>query len=95
MRESDIVCKHKHTTYQPKDSEWFCPKCKSNNEFFYIEESISEGSCTLLHEEDYIICTACGKGVTGKSFASLLKKKNNLIKCPCCKGTGLVVKGTV
>jgi Zn finger protein HypA/HybF involved in hydrogenase expression len=95
MRESDIVCKYKHTTYQPKDSEWLCPKCGKGNEFFYIEESFSEGECILLHDEDYIVCTSCGKGITGKKFASLLEKKNNLIKCPCCKGTGLVVKGTI
>jgi predicted methyltransferase len=46
----------------------------------------------LLHEDDYIRCEKCGYTGYGKEVAEALKKKFNMILCPCCKGKGFVPK---
>ena len=84
------TCNAKHTLYQPNDDEWKCPKCGRGDESFWIDGSMGEGDCELLHNDDEIVCFECGYRTTGRKFASAIQKRKNLVKCPCCKGTGLV-----
>jgi len=88
-------CTAKHTKYQPTDDEWKCPQC-GWAEHFYIQEpaEFSSDDCGQLHVNDELGCDNCGYGISGKAFASRLQKQKNLVTCPCCKGTGLVKKGS-
>jgi hypothetical protein len=89
-----MECTLKHAKYEPKDEEWKCPNCgETDEDYFFIEESASDGECHLLHEKDLILCNRCGWSGTGKQFSSILIKKANSVQCPMCKGTGLVQKG--
>ena len=89
-----MTCQAKHTKYQPDDSEWNCPKCgsKLDEGMFILEEwdEDADEDCKLLHDNDTIRCHACENEWTGKSLAAAFVKKNNLVKCPHCKGTGMV-----
>ena len=90
-----MKCVAKHTRYQPTILEWTCPKCGGKvGDEFYIDEPAEgvEDGCELLHAEDVLVCTRCGGGWTGKRFAAMMEKQNNLMPCPHCKGTGLVKK---
>lgn len=93
------VCPHKHTKYQPTDEEWVCPKCgeglNSKSGGFVIWEGVTDmedSQCTSLHNDDYLKCQSCGYDCQGKDFAAYVVKKNSLIPCPCCNGTGFVKK---
>ena len=85
-------CTAKHTRYQPTEAEWLCPKCKANNESFWTEEPDGEASdtCDKLHEKDEIYCYKCNWAGSGKTFTKKLQDAQGLVKCECCKGTGLV-----
>lgn len=86
-------CTYKHTTYQPEDSEWACPKCgaKCEDGDFVVDTSPDEeGNCILLHDRDELRCFKCDHSISGKAWANRLQKKKNLVECPCCKGKGLV-----
>lgn len=84
-------CTLKHTKFQPNNEQWRCPKCGSTNDYFFIDDSEDlTGECDKLHESDYVVCTNCDMGWTGKAVARILATKLNLIQCACCKGTGFV-----
>jgi len=60
---------------------------------FVIETSEEGGDdCGLLHNGDELHCGHCGYTTTGKRFSEALKKKAELVTCPCCKGKGTVTK---
>lgn len=86
------VCSEKHTKYQPTEQEWKCPWCGVDHKSFYIEEPCSDANanCEKLHERDGLYCYDCRDGLSGKQFAAKLQKKNALVDCEHCKGTGLV-----
>lgn len=98
MSEEKVRCHGKHTAYNPPMEEWACPKCGctgegdgSDGEF--IINDIGEGAdweCERLHVDDTLGCSKCGWGDFGKKFVALLAKKKSMVKCPTCKGTGLV-----
>lgn len=97
-------CTAKHTVWQPKDSEWRCPKCgidargltpkgdDTNTMGFIIEESdpVAYEDCPQLHEKDRILCDNCGYHVTGIRLVKAYAKVQNLVTCAHCKGRGLV-----
>lgn len=87
-----MTCKHAHTKFQPTDAHWVCPECGSGHDKFYIDES-PNGDCEKLHVEDYIQCHHCHSSWTGDDLAKIMCKKNTMVKCPCCNGTGYVKKG--
>lgn len=94
-----MTCNARHTKYQPTDEEFRCPKCGAGpEEGFIIDDSPedADSDCGLLHEDDCIVCNNCktehhrDTDYSGKSYAALMVKKNNLVPCPHCKGKGLV-----
>ena len=90
-RDSKMAtCPEKHTKYQPARKEYVCPKCKHSGEDFYVDSEFFE--CSLVHDQDIVVCDNCQHGQSAKSFAAMAAKKRNLVKCPTCKGHGLVPK---
>jgi hypothetical protein len=89
------ICKGNHTKYQPGDY-WFCPKCGSDNKYFFIEESdpSADDECELMHRGEYIICKKCGLEGSGEKIAAMMAKKKKVIveKCPHCNGSGYISK---
>lgn len=84
-----------HTKYQPPFEEWACPKCGASVEGgFLIEETgicpDDDNACELLHSDDEVRCYTCGYTANGARVASLLLKKNSMVKCSCCNGSGYV-----
>lgn len=93
-------CAHKHTAYQPPEDEWRCPSCGAGIGTFHVDNDIAvsddESRCDdLLHENDEVICSGCRFGTNGKNFAGRLQRMHSLVKCECCRGTGLVAKDKV
>lgn len=89
-----MQCTAKHTKYDPILREWFCPKCGADEDSFVIDshaDGVSD-DCKKLHEDDLIFCSSCDYESTGKAVARALLKKNSLVPCTCCKGTGFVKK---
>jgi len=84
-----MACKFKHTKVQVPDKDYICPKCKST-EFFIIE--CENYDCEKLHNNDFIQCEDCGYEISGSRFASIYIKKQHLVKCSHCKGTGFVAE---
>ena len=90
-------CPAKHTTYQPKDEDWRCPRCgatsTSDRPFVveYYPDNVHE-DCDLLHTQDSCTCDNCGYEASGSRVAALLAKIDNVETCPCCKGRGVVPK---
>ena len=86
-------CSISHTSYQPTDEEWKCPKCGAGFGEFVIEEGgdgVSD-DCELLHTTDECRCYACGYTASGSTVAKRLKALNQpMVKCECCKGRGWV-----
>lgn len=94
---TNVTCHAKHTTYQPPDDKWRCPKCGNDTKAgadFYIEEGAEDANpnCELLHAKDYLICNACAWGGTGASVAKSLASQDHRETCPHCKGAGTVPK---
>jgi len=94
-----MICNAKHIKYQPTDEEFRCPKCGAGPEEGFVIENPDEtahDACGLLHEKDWIACNNCETEYhrdtfySGKQYAALMVKKNNLVPCPHCKGKGLV-----
>jgi hypothetical protein len=92
-------CMVKHTAYQPTEDKWLCPKCGAGgttpeSEGMVISSSADDatGDCVLLHPDDEVECMACGYAWSGRSLASALKKRDNVITCPTCSGKGTVQK---
>lgn len=90
-------CEHKHAKHQPTNAEWACPKCgapadipgKVAAQGWIVDEGVSD-DCELLHEEDGLVCYQCGHGCSGREFSRLAAKKASRVKCPTCKGSGMV-----
>lgn len=67
---------------------WKCPNCgvgcdpKESNSLGFIDEIEDTGYCN---------CYECGKGYTLNSLIKKLQKKANVMPCPHCKGTGVVL----
>lgn len=94
-----MKCYAKHSKYQPTIEEFKCPKCGTGpeNGDFYIDTDPTVGSnfeCEFMHDEDMIVCLKCNWESTGKKYSSMFIKAKNMVKCPCCKGTGLIEKGS-
>lgn len=90
-----MICRAKHTKYQPGESEWNCPKCGEGRpgEFvIYDSDDLADLDCELLHSGDVLKCETCGFDCSGRYLSGLLAKKANMIKCPCCRGSGFVKK---
>lgn len=87
-----MTCTAKHTKYQPTDEEWLCPKCGANSDHFIIEDPAEDADedCEELHVYDNVVCSSCGFGGSGRTVASRMSKKKNLVPCPCCKGSGFI-----
>ena len=91
---SEINCNGKHTSFQPAENQFKCPKCGAESGNFYIDES-GDGAheeCILLHIDDFCACTQCGYSASGAVVARALAKAGHvgMVKCSCCKGTGWV-----
>lgn len=86
-----MVCQVKHTTFQPTDDQWKCPKCGAGSrDFTILWPADDTEDCDMLHEEDVCVCDACGYEESGKIVAAAIKRKLGLVKCPHCKGTGYI-----
>jgi len=83
--------KAKHIINPIPDSEWKCPSC-GDTDNFYIEESADCGidDCEKAHEQDIVVCYACNGQWTLKTIINKWIKKNNMIQCPHCKGSGYI-----
>lgn len=84
-------CIGSHTKYQPRKGEWKCPKCGSDNWIIEEPSDLSGSDCELLHEDDELVCLDCSHGRSGKTFAAKLQKAANMVTCPHCNGSGLVI----
>lgn len=90
------TCNAKHTSPQIPDADWKCPKCGAKadafDKAFIVEESADDASddCVMLHDHDLLHCYNCDYQTTGKAFAARYAKQQDLVKCPCCKGKGVV-----
>jgi Zn finger protein HypA/HybF involved in hydrogenase expression len=80
-------CDYKHTKVQVPEKDYLCPKCGSTE--FFIYDCVNY-DCEALHEDDELLCESCGYATNGKRFASMYIKKQHLIKCPTCKGSGYI-----
>ena len=82
-----MVCTAKHTQYQPNET-WRCPKCgaKAEGDGFLLESS-ADG---VSDEYDECVCHICGYHAYGKTVANRLKKLDNMVICPTCKGKSVV-----
>lgn len=89
-----MICKAKHTILQPTEEQQACPDCGASNDRFYIQEGADNANeeCPNLHLKDFLYCQKCDKGLTGESFAKKLRLKLKLIRCPTCRGKGVVQK---
>lgn len=92
--------KDPHVTYEPTDKEFCCPRCGAECGTFFIDHDYTGGvslcgieDCEHLHKEDVLRCHSCGHSTTGAYFVRQLIKKNNLVKRPCCNGSGRVPRG--
>ena len=83
------TCTTKHATYQPTEEEFCCPKCQAPAGDFYVYESENE-ECDLVHDNDFLYCSKCRHEVSGKVLVKNLLLKKNKVKCPTCKGCGVV-----
>jgi predicted methyltransferase len=45
-----------------------------------------------LHEDDELECCRCGYTASGLEYIREYIKMKNLVKCPCCKGKGMITK---
>jgi hypothetical protein len=100
-----MSCARKHLSIEEeafwlKDETWHCPKCGSGADAVdkanvpimgFILESDSL-DCDAVHYDDIINCYVCEYTTTVKKFIKLLQAKANMVKCPCCKGLGMVRK---
>ena len=61
-------------------------------DYFAIDDTDPDCNpdCALLHNNDVLHCYNCDYETTGRVFVNKLKKKQGLIKCPHCKGKGVV-----
>lgn len=85
-------CQRKHTKVQIPDEDWKCPKCSKGVGYFCVDD-FGEDECSLLHNDDLLRCYECGHEVSAQTFVRNHVKKQELVKCPCCKGSGMVKKG--
>lgn len=83
------ACTRKHIADPISDEEWACPNCGAGPAEFAIWDPVEE-DCDKIHPDDYASCTACGKGWSMKTVISKWIKKNNMVVCPHCKGTGVI-----
>lgn len=97
-----MSCIYKHTVQISDDEEfWKCPKCGAGVEYtdeyggvqegFVISDSVNY-DCELLHEDDELECCRCGYTASGLEYIREYIKMKNLVKCPCCKGKGMITK---
>jgi len=97
-------CGFKHAVPQVPDKHWRCPSCGSKShckdpddpsretDGWIIDDPIC-CDCEELHEQDILNCYICDASMTGAEYAEWYAKKAKMVKCPHCKGTGLVKKG--
>ena len=80
-----MICKAKHTDYQPTENKWRCPACGAGSEAFWIEEAAeyANDDCELLHAEDSVRCASCQSVFTGSALVKKLKKEDCVVTCPC------------
>jgi len=88
------ICNARHTNFQPSLDEWKCPKCGAGSEDgdFIIEnpDEDAHDECDKMHANDEVRCHACGYTGYGTAVSTALKRKYDLVTCPCCKGKGSV-----
>lgn len=72
-------------------TDWRCPKC-GERESFYVDEVYDCGiqNCERFHEGDIVVCCNCGGSWTLKEIIKMWSKKNNMVRCPHCNGTGWI-----
>lgn len=89
---SKTNCSAKHATYNPTEDKWRCPQCGGKNDSFCIEETdeLAAHDCMALHNNDYVVCMACGWNGSGKTVAKRLAALDHVETCPTCKGRGVV-----
>jgi Zn finger protein HypA/HybF involved in hydrogenase expression len=88
-----MSCKGNHTSYNPTDEEFRCPKCGASHPDFYIEENESETdgfNCRLLHNGDFLRCDKCDFTIYGQEFVKELLEIRSLKVCPYCDGKGKI-----
>jgi hypothetical protein len=73
------------------DDEWACPLC-GNKDDFWIERVYDCGDprCEKNHAQDIVVCFKCKKSWSLQTIIKMWVKKKNMVKCPCCKGTGWI-----
>jgi len=81
-------CDVSHTKYQPKNFR--CPQCDAVPPYFIIDYPAEDAhdECEALHVNDELRCESCGWVGLGTDMARKMKKKENAVQCPCCKGKG-------
>lgn len=90
MTTQTFTCLANHTKINPTGDDWKCPKCGANSTHFYIIEgdADSHDDCEKLHKHDFCACSKCGYEAEGTKVIRDLQKKQNLVPCTQCKGTG-------
>lgn len=86
-------CTRKHTLWQPdRDTPMACPHCGSDSEFFIDVDAMDDTDCEMMHDDDTLACEVCGYTTTGKAYSKAMMRKADMVRCPCCKGKGIVHK---
>jgi len=85
-------CDAVHTKYQPSSKEWRCPKCSARFPKFGVEQAAdgAKQGCRRLHEEDDVVCLACGGSWSGLEVIKLIKAASHYETCPTCHGKGVI-----
>lgn len=80
-----MICNLKHI--KPPTDDWSCPNCGSSD--FYIDDGPCM-ECEEVHARDILCCGKCKHTMTATAYFAYLRKKLNIVPCPCCKGNGFV-----
>lgn len=85
-------CKRKHIKNPIPETDWKCPKCGKDSEHFALWDA--DASCEKEHPDDYASCTNCGYEATLQTVTKNYWKEKNIkwVKCPHCKGKGVVAE---
>jgi len=69
-----------------------CPHCGETPPIFHVYEGhdCDDPDCDLVLPDDLCLCDNCGWECLAKSVVNASKKRLGMVKCPHCKGTGMV-----
>lgn len=84
-----MACEGKHIKNPIPEDGWKCPKCGAGGDYFAIWDSIYP-ECELDHPDDIASCEKCGYSASMETVTRNYWKKQSMVKCPHCNGTGLI-----